>query len=466
MKTPCLLFALLIAAPARAQVVLNAFEVPLGGRSAILGTAAADAQDEAGMLLNPATLVDLHPRTLSLSLDGVAVSQARIHGFFRSSRLPNDWNDDGSSSTTDVVPASLAFFVTPTGSPGESWHQVVGVALIRRTPEDYDVRAVYRELSQVELALEDRIRLRTDVTGLALSWGCELPGGLAVGVTAMGYWLTSTMVTDFAADYFHTTTWNDVTRTYHFESTIDDKGILGVLGLRWRLGGFSVGASVRPPRLSLSRGWDYRTDDMTLLLLQNGARGSSRVFQRGSLASGKFDDGWDLRAGVALSVGPVSVAADAGWSRVPGETKVDLAYTKETYTLTQAPAVETGTTNGTVTLQSAVNGAVSLEVNLGAARLLAGLFRDASLSKVPDGAAGEGGYRLDRLGGALGVGLDGDQGTTYFGVRYTHGSGTFGAFDLVKTGGGFSLEQRHADMTEHRVMVVASGSLRLGGGAK
>ncbi len=408
----------------------------LGGRSAAMGMATvATGADGAMPLLNPAGLARTAVDTLSLSGDLYIHQQQTYRQWFLPGGVRPELgtirstDPDASSASFDGMPTTASYLAHLRGGREGERHVVFGVSLFvpeshrLNTVESFDFlseggtfnmsgRDTFTRVDSRDLFLGGpsfAIGLGRFNLGAALFYSFyrqSKTSGLK-GIKSIGGGM------DFSSQ--------DVVGTIAARA----HGLLGVVGAQAELGPVAIGLSAQAPTLHLAGSFESESKDSLAL---SGATGLAITQATGS-GDFTYRNPLTLRLGVAATIrSRLTIEADASLE-VGATAAVKASGSERRIRAAQLEPVKSSVVpfESERSLRTVVNGALGVELRLSdryTARL--GFFTDLDRSAaVPESvtALDNGVENVSHLGWLLGLGRQGEAGTTDVGVGVSYGFG-------------------------------------------
>lgn len=447
----------------------QAQNVPIGGRTASMGGAGVAAGNDSAMpYLNPAGEAGLPGDVLAVSATAYSYDTRSAPGIFHPNGYPLAFGAPGatsqnlSSSTTGELPSSVMYFKElPPLAPGV--YQRLGVALVipyaERVSLVGNMSAAFPQTSTSEtqalgvsasttdyyvgptyaVAFGDRLRLGASVDALYVSESRTISSNY-LGLPASGAL--------------------PIEQRVQYAESATSLGLVPIIGAQVRVASHVwVGAAVAAPSIHV-QGAD------TVALQSSGNSVSPTTMQTSVYSQNLAIDGASHSADrpMRLSAG-VAYDDRASWS---------AAIDGSIYLARSGAIQSNGTQNGTsvqtndVTRQYsqpfsssydlvqcyALSAGAELALNPVVA-LRAGVFYDSSNLPSDPTSNRLYAFRLDRVGGTLGVGLTLGSFDTTFGGVYSHGTGSIITQDLTQPSGPLVSTSASSDT----FMVVLSGAV-------
>lgn len=426
----CTLLTALSTSPASAQ------SLPLGGRTASMGGAAiAEGRDSAMPFLNPAGLAQIPHHTVSVSASLYTQSGYRISNFWVPAGTDPEFGDvevptnDMSSSNFMGFPGSIAMMLHFGPPAGLTWHQVLSFSIV--VPEhkhlqfDGNFALDFKSSNSIMKSTETLIR---DSTTYYFGPGYAVQlGPVRLGLSAMVLYRTllasvdasSTAVLSGGGGFT-----DSKTVGYGEGSSF---GLVPILGMQWNVWeGLHVGLSVAPPSFHLAGSYRYsNTYEQNSPISVKGGSELSREIGEGTLyyyqpATLRFGIAWAALKRWTAALDVETALAQDVTQRQKGVSNRSSLYQNIPPRLEEAEFLQDTAT------------ALELKVRAGFEYFLspmwalrAGVFYEPSNVPAFKGEASElMTFKVDRIGGSLGLGVGGELGETTFGVSFAAGQGT------------------------------------------
>lgn len=328
----------------------NAGDIPLGGRSTLLGgTGIALGRDGASPFLNPATMGRIADHRLAFSVHFYRYSTGEVERLFIPPPELGNSPSDASRRSLGTQPASFCAFVTLAGLiPDEAnglWRSVrgksgrvkLGLCGATLERERYAINAESRSFSdgsqRGDVAYDSEHLWQRQSVGPAISY--QISPGLTVGASLQVVTSTASQSWDIAAVV-------DRNNAYVYQHHLVGSAVDGVttIGVNWSKYPITVGAAVRLPSVNLvdtAQLTHFVASPQTSPLLLSGkGRFVAPLLPTVSIGTGaewngsalEFDVSASLpsRSGIRTELGAVSEGKDAPILSSKEATRAAVAF--------------------------------------------------------------------------------------------------------------------------------------------
>jgi hypothetical protein len=464
--------ATLQPAPASAQ---NMREVPLGGRTALMGGAGiAEGHDSAMPYLNPAGVAGTPYDVFSISASVYAYGNAGIGDYFTPNGIDpvygvERYDQQYTIEAFTVTPATAAYLVRLNDPDSEVLH-VLGLSITTPGDAATEARGSFTARSGGGLFQEDAIRRnRRQEVFAGPTYAVRIGDGVRLGGSLLPYY------SSFGADNYLGVVGSEnvggvqVPSTGSSRSTVDGWtiGLTATAGLQLQVAdGFWLGVAGELPGIPMLGGGDLLLIE-ELALFDGGGTTVQRTRVQGNFSRFELARPGRLSLGAAYVVEhSYGFAADVHY--YPASSGF-LAATLDADVLvlqTGAPAI-VGREVVDLRYQSQQTVDVSLgaEIFLSEALALRGGY-SSDLSVLELQSNGFENDRRDTHTFVVGLGVvDGDLETTY-GIGYRYGLGTTYVDDFLGNASANEPPTVGIEYVSHEVLVLLSGAVRTGEGEK
>jgi hypothetical protein len=300
--------ALVSASTSRAQG--NAHSAPTGGRSALMGnTGVALARDGAAPFVNPATIIRIEDQNLAFSVNFYTLSLNHFSDWHQPGSVDARFGDVALSGTSVVashlaaLPSTLCLFFTLAGVVGEDavqdddaprWRrgrQKLALCLGSLESEDTTLPALaFRGPTAAgTTAQAQSIRRSWNRLHAGPTFSNQVTDELAIGLSLHGVYTAESFIVD--ASSLTSATAGPIQSTFGSSGDGHSIDLAAILGATYRLGRFTLGASIELPALHLTGSYDATTHS------DYAGAGTGATLSSGS---GTFAAPPPLRIGVGL----------------------------------------------------------------------------------------------------------------------------------------------------------------------